>query len=479
MRTFSALAAMVLLAAGCGGTTNAGAGGAGVVPASAPAFVALNVDTDSAQWQLLGRLAGRFPDGSKVTSMFDSALRGQNVDWKRDVKPALGPEIDVAWLDFDNDGQDFAVLMQPDDKQKFEQLLEKDDQAKKLARTEIEGWQVLATSQDVLDRFRSESASAGTLANQKAFAQAAKAYPADSIFRAYVEGGAVMKAAQAVKDASFQKLLPKLGHLDWFATNLRATDEGIRWDTNVRGTPGPAFAGLHTARAFMPTLAREIPQDALAYFAFHGRKGMFDGLQKSPVFADVPQVKRYAGVLRSIGRLLEGENALYLRPSATGRTPEMTFVAEPRAGTDGAATLDGLIHRYHRELQVPAQPKRLRIGGVATRLVSGDRNMYYGNVGKRLVVSNDAHGMTTLGGAKAPLGLSDEYKDARRASGMPDRPQGFVYVNISGGLSYAQRLLKVGLPDGLKRNLSPLRSAVEYAATRPSEIQVTFFLRIT
>jgi hypothetical protein len=31
----------------------------------------------------------------------------------------------------------------------------------------------------------------------------------------------------------------------------------------------------------------------------------------------------------------------------------------------------------------------------------------------------------------------------------------------------------------VKRNLGPLRSAVEYAPSRPSEVEVTFFVRIT
>jgi hypothetical protein len=61
---------------------------------------------------------------------------------------------------------------------------------------------------------------------------------------------------------------------------------------------------------------------------------------------------------------------------------------------------------------------------------------------------------------------------------MPARTQGFVYVNIKGGLDYAQRLANTNIPSGIKRNLSPLRSVVEYAATQPSELQVTLFLRI-
>ena len=61
---------------------------------------------------------------------------------------------------------------------------------------------------------------------------------------------------------------------------------------------------------------------------------------------------------------------------------------------------------------------------------------------------------------------------------MPAKTQGFVYVNVKGGLDYAQRLASTNIPSGIKKNLQPLRSVVEYAATQPSELQITFFLRI-
>jgi hypothetical protein len=482
MRCFGGiLAAVALVAAGCGGTTAPGAGGADIVPASAPAFIGVNVDTDSSQWQMLDHLASRFPDKAKAMKLFDSVLEGEHLDWKRDVKPALGSEVDLVWLDFDNDGEDFVALMQPDNKQKFEKLIKEARDDSDFFRTEIDGWQVMAPRQDLLDTFRRERESGGTLADRKAFRQAMTTYPEDYLFRAYVDGAAVMKAARREADPDFQKILPKLGHLDWAAMNLRATDEGIRWDSNVHGTPGSAFHGIKTTDPFTPALAREVPKDALAYFTFHGTKGMFTGLEKNEIFAQVPEFKRYSDVFRNIGRLLEGENALYVRPSRTGKIPEVTFIAEPAAGTNGAATLDALIKRYQKEMELRSLPKHKMIGGVDARLVptaDTPKYVYYANVGKRLVVTDYPAGITTLSGSPAPLTQSDEYNGAKSAAGMPDKTQGFVYVNIRGGMSYAQRLMNTPLPGEVKRNLRPLRSAVEYAATRPSEIQVTFFLRI-
>jgi hypothetical protein len=232
------------MAAGCGGTTRADAGGAEIVPAGAPAFIAVNTDTDSPQWQTVDNLASRFPDKQKATRMVTEAIRKEGLSWDRDVKPGIGPEVDLVWLDFDNGGQNFAVLLRPDDEQKFKRLTKEAESAADFFHTKIDEWQVMAPRQELIDRFRSESASGDSLADTKAFRQAMDAYPDDYLLRAYVDGAAVMKAARAEQDRDFQKILPKLGRLDWLATNLRVTPGGVRWDLNIRGTAGPALKGV-------------------------------------------------------------------------------------------------------------------------------------------------------------------------------------------------------------------------------------------
>jgi hypothetical protein len=288
-----------------------------------------------------------------------------------------------------------------------------------------------------------------------------------------------MRIARRDADPEFKKLVPKLGTLDWVATNLSVTDDGIRWDSNVHGTPGPAFKGISPTRPFEPRLSHEVPKDAFAYFTFHGAKGWLTGTEKNPIFAQVPELHRYRGVFARIESLVQGENALWVRPSRSGRIPEVTFVAEPRRGTDGAATLDRLLTRYRRQLELPALPVRTHVAGIPARVVLADPvQVYYANVGRRLVLTTEPAGIKALKGNPPSLDRSANYKDTLESAGMPDKTQGFVYVNVKGGLAYAQRLAKVPLPDEVKRNLRPLRSAVEYGATRPSELQVTFFLRI-
>ena len=53
-----------------------------------------------------------------------------------------------------------------------------------------------------------------------------------------------------------------------------------------------------------------------------------------------------------------------------------------------------------------------------------------------------------------------------------------AHVDVRGGLGLVQKLSSAPIPGEVERNLKPLRSAVEYAAVQPSEVQVTLFLQM-
>jgi hypothetical protein len=476
-RLAGVLATLALLLVGCGGTTGTGAGAAEIVPADAPAFVAFNTDPESSQWQTVDELASRFPDKEKAVKFVKDSLREEGADWDQDVKPALGPEFALVWLDFGNDGENFVGLMQPDDEEAFERIAkkERDDE---FVYEKFRDWYVLADNRSLIERFRQKRDSGGSLADKDAFKDAMDSYPEDSLFRAYVNGETVMEVARRDADPNFRKYLDKLGSLDWIAADLRVTSEGIRFDATVHGTAGPALKGVTPTRPFRSALQHEIPRDALVYATFHGAKGMLAGLENNPVFGSAPELRRYSNVLRRVGSLLQGENAIYVRPGA-GKIPEVTLITEPAPGTNGAATLDRILARYRSQLELPSLPRSARVAGVPARVLDfGIVKVYYADVGKRFVVTDLPAGIKALKGTAPSLAQSQEYKGALESAGMPAKTQGFFYVNVSGGISYAERLAGSPVTGQIKRNLRPLRSAVEYALTRPSEVQVTFFLRI-
>lgn len=125
------------------------------------------------------------------------------------------------------------------------------------------------------------------------------------------------------------------------------------------------------------------------------------------------------------------------------------------------------------------KPTRATVAGIPARTLRfGDFAVHYANVGGKLVVTDLPAGIEGAKGAGSSLSQSDTYRDAVEASGLPDRTQGFVYVNVGGSVGLLQRLSEQSIPGDVVRNLEPLRSAIEYAVSRSHELQITFFLRI-
>jgi Protein of unknown function (DUF3352) len=475
-RSGVAVGFLALVAAGCGGTTSQiGTGASILVPKTAPAFVAIDTDPSSSQWQTIDQLASRFPDKQKAVDSIKSDLTKQGVDWEQDVKPALGKELDFVWLDFKNNGQDFVALTQPQDSGKFESLIRKanaseKDPTNRAVYDTFQGWEVIATSQAMIDRFKRESSTSTPLADEKTFKQAMGRLGGNSVVRAYVNGGFLMKLAHTYGGARIEPYLTKLGTLDWIALRFGATSAGIGVDTIVHGTPGTLLKGAPSSSAFSPKLIGTVPQDALLYLTFHGTKGMFNGLQRNSLF-NQPQYRQFERPLQQIGQLLEGENAVYVRPQTSHSIPEITLVAGNGGG--GTSTLDQLIRKYvHR---VPTV--RYLNGAEVHGFDAGGLGLFYGNVGGKLVVTDQLGGIRDFGNTKA-LDKNSDFNDARHASGLPGKTYGFLYVNINSTVPLVEKLSHSKLPAEIARNVAPLRSAMEYAASRSHEFQVTFFLRI-
>ena len=481
------LAATALLAAGCGGTTaQVGAGASSIVPASAPAFIAIDTNPDSSQWRTINSLAAKFPDKQKgVDSIKDSLRKDGKADWEQDVKPALGDEFDFVWLDFENDGQNFVGLIQPKNESKFKQLVAKVNTAAKtpddhVVSEKFRGWHVIASDQATIDRFEQASNSeAKSLADDQAFRQSMHRLGEDSVLRAYVNGKFLMSLARRYGGSQIKPYLNKVGTLDWVALRSGATSDGISVDTIVHGTPGKLFKGAPKSSAFAPKLLGRVPQDALLYLTFHGSKNMFAGLQKNSLFT-TPQYRQFAKPLQDIGRVLEGENALYVRPGTARSSavpfaiPEVTLVSTPAKGTDGTAIINRMVQRY-----AGSPPLAQRVDGTPVHAVaSNGLGLYYANVDGRLVVTDQPSGIRGMKSSGQPLSKSANFKDAADAAGLPGKTYGFLYVDISSSIPFGERLAQQRVPAKVARNLKPLRSAMEYAASHTHEFQVRFFLRI-
>ncbi|MFL5951365.1 MAG: DUF3352 domain-containing protein [Gaiellaceae bacterium] len=470
------LAAATLLAAGCGGTTtHAGAGASSIVPASAPAFIAIDSNPSSDQWRTINQLAGKFPDKQKAVDSIKQDMSKDGVDWAKDVKPALGDEFDFVWLDFENNGEDLVGLTQPRDAAKFKALVAKTNAAAKSPSDKafydtFEGWAVVAPKQAAIDRFERESnAATAMLGDDKSFKQSMDRLGTDSAVRAYVNGKSLMELARRYGGAPLRPYIDKLGKLDWIAARVGATSEGIGLDTLVHGTPGSLFKGSTKSSSFSPKLLGSVPADALVYLSFHGSKGMFNGLRQNPAL-NTPQFRQFAQPLQQLGRIFEGENALYARPGTS--IPEVTLLSTP--GISGSPILDRIVKKF-----AGSAPKTQTIDGTRVHMLAEHgMGLYYADVNGKFVVTDRPQGIAAANGSGKSLSESGEFQSAKNASGMPDKTWSTLYVNVHASIPYGERLAQQHIPAEIARNLKPLRSAVEYAASHTHEIQVTFFLRI-
>ncbi len=337
------------------------------------------------------------------------------------------------------------------------------------------GWELLSTKQATIDRFKRESdAAVTTLADTKTFKDAVGSAGDDTLVRAYVSGPQTMAAIRKAGGADAQKLVDTLGTLDWVRAELQATPDGVRLDTNVHGTPGKIFAGAIT-KGFEPKLPNRIPQDALLYYTFHGSGSVFGALgQESGA-----RRARFPPVPRDLpaGRRPDGRGRRALRPPSGGRIPEITLVTEPKAGTDGASTVDRLLRQYRADLGVT--PNHGTVAGLPARTLRfGQFALQYSNVDGRFVISTAPAGLAGAKSGGSSLSKSDTYQDAVDASGLPSKTQGFLYVDVSGGVGLAEKLSGSSFPSEVARNIKPLRSAMEYAVSHTHELQITLFLRI-
>ena len=477
------LAATALLAAGCGGTTaQIGTGASDLVPATAPVFIAIDSNPDSAQWQQVKALASKFPDKQKAVDRFEKELRDESVDWERDVEPALGDEVDFVWLDFERDGDNFVVLTQPKDDAAFKRFVAKANASEKNPANrahyeKFHDWYVLG-EQAPIDRFKRESdAASRSLSDESAFTESMDRLGGDSIVRAYVNGDAVMDVARKYGGSDVARYLDKVGRLDWLAFRTGAKDDGVGFDAIVHGKPGDLFKDVPAASGFEPNLPGHVPANVLLYFTFHGAKGMFDRIKTNDLF-NTSDTRQFRDVFDDLDRLLQGENAVYLRPGAQRlngvpfKLPEITLVTSPDG--DGAKAVDRLL-----DTKLNVVPVRQTIDGVdARRIDQGGLGLFYANVDGRLVLTDTAEGLRGFNHPGTTLADSEKYRSTKAGSGLPDKTPGFFYVDIKSSIPFGEKLADTRIPESIRRNLKPLDSVVEYAATRSAELKVSFFLLI-
>ncbi len=492
-RAFAGLAAAsLLLAVGCGDSGGGGGvpaasaelpRGASLVPAGAPAFVAFNTDFSSKQWKRDLALLRKFPaTGAALKTLFGP---GHGIDFQRDIKPAFGPEADIVWLDFRNNGNDVVGLTRPKDKAKLKALFAKGGGSPTYT-TDFRGWTIFADSRRLLDRLKAD-VKGGKLADEGAFKDAVGRLDAHAAVRAYVSGEQVQKAIdRGLADQGAPPMLSEeVGQLVALAGDASAQAAGAR------------FGGLVSVRsevhpnAYTAKLPEEVPADALLYVSFNHldlflKKTLKLVAQQNPSFEQqLSQVEAVFDITLShdVYPLLSQEGGLAVYPGKG--TPTILLLLHV---TDEA--------RAKRVLGRVVTIARLAGSGVRTssfvengvkvdRLVfsrNGGAQVFAAVFGEKLVLVNDKKTIRTLiSGAGAKLSDDPLFKHVQSDAKMPQRTLGFVYANLRRSFETTLQLLqRSGSPvtPADRANAKPLDAVLLYATRSGDRYGLTGFLAI-
>jgi hypothetical protein len=480
MRLFLALtmllAALLVTACGSEPAATETSASAEVAPKDAAVWVSLDTDTSSAQWAQLTALLERIPGAEQA---FSSLLADEGLDWKRDVLPALGPEVVVT---VPGGASEAVVLTQPEDEARLAAFVAKSGEA---ATAEVDGWTAVGESRAALDAYL-EALDDGTLADDPDFRDAVAGLPEEAVAQAYVDGaglgGFAGRAAQAGAGIAGAGGLPAAGGatagLGRLALALSAEQDGLRLTGSVE-LDGAAPA------SFSPTLLDRVPADALAAVVFQGGDlvgSQLDTLGGSPELR--AQLEAGLGIsLDDLAELFAGQGVLYVRPGAP--IPELTLALEG-AGARGQQVLGRLVQGLGglaaafggaaRELRPTSA---IEDGVEVTTLELGQGlALSWASVGGTLVVTTGEAGIRAFRGDGPKLPDSAAFRRAAADVTLGDRTSGFAYVDLAGLAGLLEHVGDEKSSDELIAALGALDMLAVDTTAESGAVRLDGFLRV-
>jgi hypothetical protein len=489
--------ALALVAAGCGssGSDSQGAGSGGAIagaanaPADALAIVAIDTETTGAQWQRARELLARFPSGGKLIDQVQAELAKDGLSWESDVKPALGPEVDIVVIDTPT-GPELVGLTQSPDKAKFEAVIAADKSSPSVT-AEIDGWSAVADSQAILDAYE-QARAAGTLDGSDAYAEATAGLSPDALVSVYVNGSVV--SAVAKSSASELGGLSGLAGpgalgagLDWASGTVTLTPDGVKLDALVKRSGG---AGLSQ---YTPELVSELPSGALAVFSFSNLEQPLNqfldtlGQQDDAFDQQLSQVELALGlsVRNDLLPLFGGEGALAFYPGSP--IPTVSLVLSVDDTEKAVATVDQLVAAAGAFAGLAGGgsglvPSQTDVDGVPAReLKFGGFSLFYAGFDGKLVLTTSREGISGLRSAGSKLADDPDFTAARDAAGAPGETAGFAYVNVSKVTDFVATLAQLGgsdVPDEAVENLRHVHGAFVWAGEKDGLVTVSGFVGV-
>jgi hypothetical protein len=469
-------ASLALLAAGCGGKQQA-AGSSSAAPlvrADVLAFGGIDTDFGSSQWKQLDALSKKFPGRDKAIESIKKDIAGEGVDFDKDIKPALGPELDYAVASGSTVNDTTAVgLLQPADEGKFKDLVDKENQAQPDSKTVYrklnDGWYALGDTQADIDKVLKGDGAA--LSGESLYKDAVAKQPSDAVARVYVNGSElaklVQKAIEARGNGTADSTTGALQKLDFISASVSAEDDGVRLHGAVEGSGAEALLG---SGDYASDLLGETPSDAFAFLTFKIAKNAGSGL--GPVTAPFEQALGVS--LQDVLALFENESGLYVRPGAV--IPEFAAFLGPSDTSAGMATLTKLAQHL-----ATGSGATLSGGAEKTLSFGTQFELHFGVKDGKIVITNAAGGIGQVGSPSESLVHSADFQEAAKAADLKIANGGLLYLDLKNAIPLIEGFAGLSgtkIPANVSENLRPLRSFLSWSAGSGSSRTFDAFLEI-
>lgn len=461
----AAAVAVGLVAAGwsssASGSATLGAA-ASIAPANAVAFVALDSDLSSGQWNAVNGLLDKFPGYDTVlANLSKSFTQRTKLSWADDVKPALGSELDLIALP--GKKPQLVGLTQGGDQQKLDALLRKVDQG--IVSEQIDGWTAFSKSQAALDAVKSATTK---LSDNNTYQAAIAKLAGDALVRAYANG---TEAQQLLSSLGTQTAPASAPPFAWAAADLVASGDGVRingysQDSSLQGV-APRIRPIPAA-PYTASLVDEIPAGVLFAADFPVRPGQFElaGTGALP-----KQLQAFLAAsptfLNELDHVLGGETAVYVRPGLP--IPEVTIVTQP----DDTKAAEQSLADVLKTLRAAA--------GAAGGLNVANIPIVHDVIGGQLIISTSQQGIADFRSAGPKLSSDPSFTAALKTASMPGQTTGFLYADLARVLPLVQALgplLGLALPAGPKVDLGALKTLTAYSTRAGDESTYTVFLEV-
>jgi hypothetical protein len=353
---------LLLVAAGCGNSTAAtsalGQDAAALVPSGALAFVAADANLDNDGWRALAKAIG--------PAYMDAELR-------RDLRAAVGDQVNLAVLGFDNGKPEAVAIVKPKDEAKLRAFASKfDEGGEKYTVQHVEGWSVVADSDEAFQAVRSAASGSSLARNADFQAAMSELDGGDALADVFVRGAAVQQLPA--------KLRTLVGSPRWVAARLAGAATSLRIQVHAAGA-------AHFAQ-YKPALLRDVPSGAILAVSFKDPNVLLARFPALPFLADL--------------RGITGEGVLYVIPGAI--LPVITLEVRPRDPAAAVNSLRKLAARIANTLPLNVERR-----------------------GAKVLLTTAAPGL-----AEGGRSLVDDqpFKDALEAADAPEEVQWLAYADV-------------------------------------------------